>query len=484
MLSVASFHFNFQFKTKRSVDRDALQKKILKMPMTLSLNYPQKGKISSTLKNFYEEKLFFDITIFGKDSFEKIRAHKIVLATISEKFKELLMRNDGVLVMPDFTYKQIQSLIELIYFERVSLTQRDFNGFEECAKFFDIKYLVGYKEDVNDTTIKLKSLSIKLSKVRNEKFDVCKEIVSKPKRRNSCVESGIKNVISRKRRRNSATGDSGFVTAKSMPNADGKGRKIAKAVYRNVCKRDDFARCGSFEKFAPVQGKFALSSSKLTPQNNFLIILAESTGVNVTNRMKITNQKPGNESVVVVDDLYISYYNRETEDMVYYKCDQRKCEVNIRYNKFTKEGFQLGLHNHGPNWEGEGGEEINECLDLDDTIIDSKFGLEESDFNRTFSISSESNFTANSSDNANHCEDMNETCEVISGNEDEIDVDVSSDSNLARKRLKFDEEEFEKLASFETCLTSQGSSTEEEPAVQTNEKSHFFNIFDKFPFKW
>lgn len=196
--------------------------------------------------------------------------------------------------------------------------------------------------------------------------------------------------------------------------------------------------------------------------------------------MKFTNQKQGNESVVVVDDLYISYFDRETEDMVYYKCDQRKCEVNIRYNKLKKEGFQVGLHNHGPNWEGE-----SEIQYLDDTIIDSKFGLEESDFNRTFSISSESNFTANSSDNANHCEDMNETCEVISGNEDEIDVDVSSDSSSARKRLKFDEEESEKLVSYETCLTSQGSSTEEEPAVQKNEKSgHFFNIFDKFPFKW
>lgn len=241
------------------------------MPMTLSLNYPQKGKISSNLKTFYEEKLFFDLTIFGRDSFEKIRAHKIVLATISGKFKELLMKNDGVLVLQDFTYKQIQSLIELIYFGRVSLKQRDFNEFEECAKFFDIRYLVGYKEDVNDTTIKLKSLSIKLSKVRNEKFDVCKENFSKPKRRNSCVESGGKNGgVSRKRRRNSTTIDSGFVTANSLPNADGKGRKIAKAVYRNVGKSDAVANCGSFEKCVPVQGKFALSSSKLTIQTIFL----------------------------------------------------------------------------------------------------------------------------------------------------------------------------------------------------------------------
>ena len=111
--------------------------------------------ISASFTEFRENSLFFDITLCCDNGTDIIPAHKGVLAASSPLFWKILSRQENqqnpLLYLKGIHLKELQALLDFIYYGEVYVEEESLNDFLEVAKDLAIK---GMKSDFKKTNNK------------------------------------------------------------------------------------------------------------------------------------------------------------------------------------------------------------------------------------------------------------------------------------------------------------------------------------------
>ena len=106
--------------------------------------------ITSTLNNESELEDFTDITLVCEDG-AQIEAHRLVLSGGSNFFSAMLRLKKGsssIMYMRGLKSKDLTAIVDFLYHGEVNIDQDDLNEFLEIAEEFQLKGLVGAKENV------------------------------------------------------------------------------------------------------------------------------------------------------------------------------------------------------------------------------------------------------------------------------------------------------------------------------------------------
>ena len=120
-----------------------------------------KSNISSTFKDLRQENDFYDVTLACEDD-KQIQAHKLVLASSSSFFKNILRKNPHqhpLLYLKGINSKELTSLLEFVYVGEIHIGQQDLESFLVAAEDLKIKGLTqgtknGPKESSNSKPIR------------------------------------------------------------------------------------------------------------------------------------------------------------------------------------------------------------------------------------------------------------------------------------------------------------------------------------------
>ena len=100
--------------------------------------------ITKTFSNLRSEEDFFDVTLVSDDN-RQLSAHKVVLSSCSEYFKNILNQNKHshpLLCLANTSFEEMSQIMDYIYFGEVNLYQDDVDRFVQVAQRFKIKGLV------------------------------------------------------------------------------------------------------------------------------------------------------------------------------------------------------------------------------------------------------------------------------------------------------------------------------------------------------
>ena len=117
--------------------------------------------ITKTLSNLRLAEDFFDVTLVCDDN-RQLSAHKVVLSSCSEYFRNILQKNKHphlLLCLENVSLEEIGQIMDYIYLGEVSLYQEEVNRFVEVGQRFKIEGLVGtlandepdYKENKDES---------------------------------------------------------------------------------------------------------------------------------------------------------------------------------------------------------------------------------------------------------------------------------------------------------------------------------------------
>ena len=123
-----------------------------------------------TSKELYKDKLFADVTLLSDDLIQ-IKAHKTVLGSASEFFKQLFTENasdSGFLILSGVQSKDLKAVMEFIYLGGTKLAEEYVSMFLETARHLCIKQLNMIEEECQDKTEVL-SDAFAAKKTRNQK---------------------------------------------------------------------------------------------------------------------------------------------------------------------------------------------------------------------------------------------------------------------------------------------------------------------------
>ena len=98
--------------------------------------------ISSAFRELREQEDFFDLTLACED--EEIRVHKVILATCSSFFRNILQRHPHqhtLLYLKGVKYSDLQSVITFMYNGEVNVAQEDLSSFLAVAADLKVKGL-------------------------------------------------------------------------------------------------------------------------------------------------------------------------------------------------------------------------------------------------------------------------------------------------------------------------------------------------------
>ena len=101
------------------------------------------ANISLAFKELQKEEDFFDVTIACEDH-EQIKAHKVILASCSLFFKNILKRNHHqhpLLYLKGVKTRDLEGILNFIYQGEVNVAQDHLNGFLAVAEELQIKGL-------------------------------------------------------------------------------------------------------------------------------------------------------------------------------------------------------------------------------------------------------------------------------------------------------------------------------------------------------
>lgn len=121
-------------------------------------------------KELYKDKLFADVTLISDDLIQ-IKAHKTVLASASEFFKQLFTENESdscFLILSGVHSKDLKAVMEFIYLGSSKMAEEYVSTFLETARHLSIKQLNMIQEDCPDKTEVL-SDAFEVKKTRNQK---------------------------------------------------------------------------------------------------------------------------------------------------------------------------------------------------------------------------------------------------------------------------------------------------------------------------
>ena len=99
----------------------------------------------SSYSSLRHAKDFTDVIIMG-DDFKKINAHRIVLATCSKYFEQILQEfkqncNSPIIVLEGLLATNLESILDYIYKGEVQILQQDLDSFLKIAKRLQLNRL-------------------------------------------------------------------------------------------------------------------------------------------------------------------------------------------------------------------------------------------------------------------------------------------------------------------------------------------------------
>ena len=109
-------------------------------------------------KELREEQEFCDVTLVS-DDVKHIEAHKLILATSSSVFKDILKKNKQVhpyLYLRGINSSQLALVLDFIYHGEVKVPQMDLDSFLAVAKDLGVKGLMDNFGDIADKSTKKK----------------------------------------------------------------------------------------------------------------------------------------------------------------------------------------------------------------------------------------------------------------------------------------------------------------------------------------
>ena len=108
-----------------------------------------------------------DVTLVGDDC-EPVLAHKLVLSTCSEYFKNIFKMNKNEIYRHPFiclsgvTFEELNKVLDYIYFGEVQVYQGDIHNFLEIAQRLKIDGLQAIEDAIKDTNVSIEPQETKL----------------------------------------------------------------------------------------------------------------------------------------------------------------------------------------------------------------------------------------------------------------------------------------------------------------------------------
>ena len=110
--------------------------------------------ITRSFKKLRHEGDFSDVTLMG-DDFKPMSAHKVVLSSCSEYFKNVLhnsqKQSQPVLCLEGLRNADLTNILDYIYNGELNLYQEDLDRFLMIAQRLKLEGLIGQKEHINKT---------------------------------------------------------------------------------------------------------------------------------------------------------------------------------------------------------------------------------------------------------------------------------------------------------------------------------------------
>ena len=112
--------------------------------------------VSKTFKKLRSTDHFYDVTLVSDDQ-QQMSAHKVVLASCSEYFKNVLTFNkhsNPMLCLSGVTRDDLQNMLDYIYYGEIQIYQDNLDTFLDVAQRFQLEGLMqGKDEPIHDTML-------------------------------------------------------------------------------------------------------------------------------------------------------------------------------------------------------------------------------------------------------------------------------------------------------------------------------------------
>ena len=111
--------------------------------------------VSKTFKKLRSTDHFYDVTLVSDDQ-QQMSAHKVVLASCSEYFKNVLTSNkhsNPMLCLSGVTREDLQNMLDYIYYGEIQIYQDNLDTFLDVAQRFQLEGLMQGKDEPIQHTI-------------------------------------------------------------------------------------------------------------------------------------------------------------------------------------------------------------------------------------------------------------------------------------------------------------------------------------------
>ena len=111
---------------------------------------------SDSFREFRRSNEFYDLTLCADNGTDVVKAHKVILAAGSNLFRRILSGNanqNTLLYLKGVHLKELESLVEFIYYGQVKVEQEALDKFLAAANEFEVKGLENFYRSEATTTI-------------------------------------------------------------------------------------------------------------------------------------------------------------------------------------------------------------------------------------------------------------------------------------------------------------------------------------------
>ena len=155
--------------------------------------------VSSSFRKLRYEDDFYDVTLVSEDQ-QQVSAHKVVLSTCSEYFKNVLRKNKHshpLLCLNDVNFSELKNILDYIYLGQLQILEEDLNQFLKIAQRFQIEGLMEAVDTQSEDESAKKAVMLNFwkSKISNneeakvDKKDNCDIII--PGNPGDCLEVNL-----------------------------------------------------------------------------------------------------------------------------------------------------------------------------------------------------------------------------------------------------------------------------------------------------
>lgn len=157
--------------------------------------------VANTFRKLRTTDHFFDVTLVSDDQ-TQVLAHKVVLSSSSEYFKNILTSNNHshpMLCLNGVNTVDLKSMLDFIYNGEIQIYQDNLDNFLDIAQRFQLEGLLNGKDETNDTLHENERYEEKISASEDDKMIAVHEnkyAVAKPPREkiSSIVSANFENV--------------------------------------------------------------------------------------------------------------------------------------------------------------------------------------------------------------------------------------------------------------------------------------------------